>query len=69
MEDFTYISTEGVEFDEVDVMNYIRWKVADLKREKYSDGDIKEFILSDDSLEGNMSKLIKFLEKMLEEHK
>ena len=44
MEDFTYISTEGVEFDEVDVMNYIRWKVADLKREKYSDGDIKEFI-------------------------
>ena len=45
MEDFTYISTEGVEFDEVDVMNYIRWKVADLKREKYSDGDIKNLFV------------------------
>ncbi len=69
MEDFTYISAEGIEFDEVDVMNYIRWKIADLKQEEYSDRGIEEFVLSDDSLGGDMSKLIKFLEKTLEEHK
>lgn len=69
MEDFIYISTEGIEFDEVDTMNYIRWKVADLKQEGYSDEDIEEFILSDDSLEGDMNRLIRFLEKTLEEYK
>lgn len=69
MEDFTYISTEGIEFDEVDTMNYIRWKVADLKQEGYSDKDIEEFILSDDSLEGDINRLIRFLEKTLEEYK
>lgn len=68
MEDFTYISIEGIEFDEVDTMNYIRWKVADLKQEGYSDEDIEEFILSDDSLEGDMDRLIRFLEKTLEEY-
>lgn len=52
MEDFTYISTEGIEFDEVDTMNYIRWKVADIKQEGYSNEDVEEFILSDDSLKG-----------------
>lgn len=69
MEDFTYISTEGIEFDEVDTMNYIRWKVADIKQEGYSNEDVEEFILSDDSLEGDMNRLIRFLEKTLEEYK
>lgn len=69
MGNITYISTEGIEFDEVDTMNCIRWKVADLKQEGYSNEDIEEFILSDDSLEGDVNRLIRFLEKTLEEYK
>ncbi len=69
MEDFNYISDEGIQLDEVDTMNYIRLKVDDLKKEGQSNEYIEEFILSDDSLVGDSERMIKFLEKILQEYK
>lgn len=69
MENFNYIITEGILLDEVDTMSYIRWEVVDLKQEVYSDNGIEGFILSDDSLEWDMDRSIRFLEKTLEEYK
>lgn len=69
MEDFNYISDEGIQLDEVDTMNYIRLKIDDLKKEGQSNEYIEEFILADDSLLGNSERMIKFLEKILQEYK
>lgn len=69
MENFNYIITEGILLDEIDTMSYIRWEVVDLKQEVYSDNGIEGFILSDDSLEWDMDRSIRFLEKTLEEYK
>ncbi|HBO26124.1 hypothetical protein [Culturomica sp.] len=69
MEDFNYISDEGIQLDEVDTMNYIRLKVDDLKKEGQSNEYIEEFILSDDSLVGDSERMIKFFEKILQEYK
>lgn len=69
MEDFNYISDEGIQLDEVDTMNYIRLKIDDLKKEGQSNEYIEEFILSDDSLVGDSERMIKFLEKILQEYK
>lgn len=42
MEDFNYISDEGIQLDEVDTMNYIRLKVDDLKKEGQSNEYIED---------------------------
>lgn len=42
MQEF-YKSSEGVYFDEYDSLNYIRWKVKDLREQGLSDKQIKLF--------------------------
>ncbi len=62
---FNCISSEGIILDEFNTTNYIRWKVNDLKEEGYSSESIMEFILADDSFEGDEEKLVEFLKKLL----
>lgn len=57
MENFNYITTEGILLDEIDTINYIVWKIKDLESKDYSEEFIRSFILSDESIVGGIEEL------------
>lgn len=65
MNGFMYVSTEGVLLDDTDTIDYVKWKIRELKMEGYSDENIENFILSDDCLLGNSEQLLKFIVEIL----
>ncbi len=67
MKNFNYLSTEGILLDEVDTINYIVWKIICLQSNGYSEEFIREFILSDERVVGDIKELERFLNQVLKE--
>lgn len=65
MENFNYITTEGILLDEVDTINYIVWKIKNLESNDYSEEFIRSFILSDESIVGDIKELERFVNLVL----
>lgn len=67
MENFNYITTEGILLDEIDTINYIVWKIKDLESKDYSEEFIRSFILSDESIVGGIEELERLVNLVLKE--
>lgn len=67
MENFNYITTEGILLDEIDTINYIVWKIKDLESKDYSEEFIRSFILSDESIVGGIEELESLVNLVLKE--
>lgn len=65
MKNFNYLSTEGVLLDEVNTINYIVWKIKDLELNGYSKEFVRNFILSDESIVGDIKELERFVNLVL----
>lgn len=65
MKKFNYSTTEGILLDKVDTINYIVWKINDLKLRGYSDEFICDFILFDESIVGDSEELVYFVKQVL----
>lgn len=67
MKNFNYLSTEGILLDEIDTVSYIVWKIMYLKSNSYSEEFIRSFILSDESIVGDIKELEQFVNLVLKE--
>lgn len=67
MKKINYLSTEGILLDEIDAINYIVWKIMSLKSDGCSEEFICNFILSDESIVGDIKELEQFVNRVLKE--
>lgn len=67
MRNFNYLSTEGVLLDEIDTISYIVWEIMSLKSNGYTEEFIRNFILSDESIVGDIKELEQFVNLVLKE--